>query len=257
MKRSWLLIMGFSLLVLLGTVLVTFPAVLAWNWWGTNAPGLTLQGVSGTLWKGSAMRASVRGQALGRLDWQLSPWRTITGNPQIQVQLSGTDLNLSALIAARGEHEIAITALNAQAQAGWLAPVLAIPALEPTGMLVTQNANMVLTRLGLPRDIDAQLEWRDAGVRGQVVARLGTLQISARGSNGLIDASVNDRGDGDLEVRGNARLDQGNYRVETILVPRVSAGPIVEALQWIGAPRMEGGRLLVVEGRVDVGQETL
>lgn len=257
MKRSWLLIAGFSLILLVGVVLATFPAAIAWNWWGERAPGLTLQGVSGTVWKGRAMRASVRGQVLGQLDWQLSPWRALTGNPQIQVKLTGTDLNLSAQIAALGEHEIAISALSAQAQANWLAPVLAIPALDPTGLLVTENANMVLTRLGLPREIDAQLLWRDAGVRGQVVAHLGTLQINARGSNGLIDASVNDSGDGDLEVRGSARLDQGNYRVETILVPRVTVGPIVEALQWIGAPRAEGGRLLIVEGRVEVPQETL
>lgn len=42
-----------------------------------------------------------------------------------------------------------------------------------------------------------------------------------------------------------------------MLVSRVSQGPIVQALEWIGQPRAEGGRLLVVEGQIIVPEEKL
>jgi hypothetical protein len=257
MKKTWFLIAAATLLVLCVVVVATFPAAVAWRWWGDRAPELQLSGISGTIWNGSATRAVVRGQALGKMQWQVPVGRLLGGNPGVIVELSGPGLQLSAAIA-RGEGDtLAISDLKAEAEAGWLGPALAIPELQPTGMLATEGASLLLSRSGVPRAIDARIEWRDAGVRGQVVARLGTLVIEAHGKDGRIEASVADSGDGDVEVLGGALIDQGSYRSETILVPRVAQGPVVEALQWVGTPRPEGGRLLIVEGRITVLEETL
>jgi general secretion pathway protein N len=257
MKKTWFLIAAATLLVLSVVVVATFPAAVAWRWWGDRAPDLKLGGISGTVWNGSATRVVVRGQALGKMQWQVPVARLLGGDPGVVIDLSGPGMKLSAAIA-RGEGDtLAISGLKAEAEAGWLGPALAIPELEPTGMLATEGASLLLSRSGVPRAIDARIEWRDAGVRGQVVARLGTLVIEAHGKDGRIEASVADNGDGDVEVLGGALIDQGSYRSETILVPRVSEGPVVEALQWVGTPRPEGGRLLIVEGRITVLEETL
>jgi general secretion pathway protein N len=257
MKKTWFLITAATLLALTVVIVATFPAALAWRWWGERAPDLKLQGVSGTIWNGTATRVAVRGQSLGRLQWQVPLLRLLGGNPGVSIDLSGPGMKLKADIAGAADGALAISRLAAEAEAGWLGPALAIPELEPTGLLVTDGASLLLSRTGLPRAIDARIEWRDAGVRGQVVARLGTLVIEAHGKDGRIEASVADQGDGDVEVLGGALIDQGSYRSETILVPRVTQGPVVEALQWVGTPRPEGGRLLVVEGRIMVLEETL
>lgn len=257
MKKTWLLIAALTLLALTVVVGVTFPASLAWRWWGAQAPDVRLIGVSGTVWNGAASRVIVRGHTLGRLEWQLSPWRLLRGQPQAQLAIVGTGLKLSGEVSRHGEREVQIDRFAADAEADWLAPVLAIPALEPTGRLVAEGARLVMSANGMPREVDARIEWREAGVRGQVVARLGTLVIEAHGRDGRIDASVSDRGDGEVEVSGSAHLDQGQYRSETALIARSQSGPVVEALQWIGAPRSEGGRLLIVEGRLDLPGEQL
>jgi general secretion pathway protein N len=257
MKKTWLLIATATVLVLLVVVVVTFPAAVAWRWWGDRVPDLTLQGISGTVWNGTATRVAVRGQALGRMQWQIPVGRLLGGDPGVSIDLSGPGMKLKGDIARAPGGGVAISGLSAEAEAGWLGPALAIPELEPTGLLATDGASLVLSPNGLPRGIDATIEWRNAGVRGQVVARLGTLVIEAHGKDGRIEASVADRGDGDVEVLGGAVIDQGVYRSETILIPRVTEGPVIEALQWVGAPRPEGGRLLVVEGRISVLEETL
>ena len=181
----------------------------------------------------------------------------VRGAPSVRVDLSGPGLQLKAVIARQSADALALSELNAQAEAEWLGPALAIPELEPTGLVVTENASLVLSRGGMPQAIDAAIEWRNAGVRGQVVARLGTILIQAHGRDGRIQASVVDQGDGEVEIRGTASIDQGSYRSETILVPRVEQGPVVEALQWVGAPRPGGGRVLIVEGRITVLEENL
>ncbi len=257
MKKTWFLITAVTLLVLTVVVAATFPAALAWRWWGERIPDLKLQGVSGTIWNGGATRVAVRGQALGRMQWKVPVMRLLSGDPGVYIDLSGPGMKLKADIAGAADGALAIGPMYAEAEAGWLGPALAIPELEPTGLLVTDGASLLLSRAGVPRAIDARIEWRDAGVRGQVVARLGTLVIEAHGEEGRIEVSVADQGDGDVEVLGGALIDQGSYRSETILVPRVTQGPVVEALQWVGAPRPEGGRLLVVEGHIKVLEETL
>jgi general secretion pathway protein N len=252
MKRNWILIAAATLLAMALIMLVTFPAALAWRWWGERAPDLRLQGVTGTVWDGSATRVSVRGQALGRLQWQLSPWQLLRGEPRLHLHLDGPGLTFAGLVRRQGEHEIAVEQLDLEADAGWLAPVLAIPELEPTGLLISHGGSLVLAPTGLLRGIDAHIEWRNAGVRGQVIAQLGSLVIDARGSDGRMDAQIKDGGDSDVEILGSAHIDQGNYRSEITLVPRVAAGPVVEALRWVGVPREQGGRLLVVEGTIDL-----
>lgn len=257
MKKTWFLIAALTLLALTVVVAATFPAAVAWRWWGERVPDLKLQGISGTVWNGTATRVAVRGQALGRMQWQLPFARLLGGQPLVSVDLSGPGMKLKADITRAADGALVLNGLAAEAEAGWLGPALAIPELEPTGLLVTEGASLVLLPNGLPQAIDARIEWRNAGVRGQVVARLGTLVIEAHGKDGRIEASVADQGDGDVEVLGGAVLDKGVYRSETILVPRVEQGPVVEALQWVGTPRPEGGRLLVVEGRILVPEETL
>lgn len=257
MKRGWLWLSVLGLVILVVTVAVTFPAALAYRWWGERAPEVHLQGLSGTIWSGSARSAALRGQALGTLSWQISPWALVQGGLSARLQLAGSGIELKADVQTLADGGLRLSAVDAEAQASWLAPVLAIPALEPTGSLQVSGAELELDRARLPRSADAKLVWRDAGVRGQAVAHLGTITLVAAGSDGKIRIDAQDAGDGDLQVQGGASLEAGRYRSEIVLVARVNEGPIVQALEWIGAPRSEGGRLLIMEGRILVPEEKL
>jgi len=249
MKRWFLISLAF-LLALTMVVAITFPAAVAWRWWGAQAPEIALQGINGTVWSGEAGRFSVRGQHLGRLRWTISPWRLWNGEVTARLAVDGPGLKLSGTIRKLEDGGTRIAELDGEAQGSWLGPALAIPVLEPTGRLVISDGSLHLDRDGLPRDVDVRVVWHEAGVRGQVVARFGTITIAARGNDGRIGMTIEDAGDGELEVKGKVDLDQRNYRSEIVLAPRTSEGPVVEALKWIGAARPEGGRLLLIEGHI-------
>jgi general secretion pathway protein N len=255
-SRRWLWIGLGGLLLLLVLVAATLPAALAWRHLSERVTGLDLAGVQGSIWQGSAREIVVRGQRLGSLQWRLSPWAALSGKPRVELAIEGPDLRLSGTwkaLAAGSE----FSALSGEIDAGWFAPALDIPALEPTGRITVAEGRLVLDGQGVPNGGDLVLRWLQAGVRGQVQARLGTIVIEARGSEGLITASVSDGGDGDVAIAGQFQLQDLAYRGEVRLNARVSEGPVVEALQWIGMPSGDGGRLLIVEGRLLLNEEQL
>lgn len=255
-SRRWLWIGLGGLLLLLVLVVATFPAGLAWRHWSERVAGVELAGVQGSIWQGSARELAVRGQRLGKLEWRLSPWSALTGKPRVELTVDGPDLRVSGTWQALviGSE---LSALNGEIAAGWFAPALDIPALEPTGRITVAEGRLVLDAQGVPNGGDLALRWLEAGVRGQVQARLGTIVIEARGSEGRIAASVSDGGDGDVAIAGQFQLEHLAYRGQVRLNARVSEGPVVEALQWIGMPSGDGGRLLIVEGRLLLNEESM
>lgn len=255
-KRGWLWIVLGGLLLLSVLVVATFPAALAWRQVSERIVGVELGGVQGSLWQGRARELVLRGQSLGSLEWRLSPWATLLGKPRAELAIKGPDLRLSGTWQHSGAGS-ELSALNGEIDAGWFAPALDIPALEPTGRVTVADGRLLLDGQGVPNGGELVLRWLDAGVRGQVQARLGTLVIEARGSEGRIVASVSDGGDGDVAIVGQFQLEQRAYRGEVRLFARVAEGPVVEALQWIGMPSDDGGRLLIIKGRLLLEEETL
>ncbi len=254
MKR-WFLGTVVVLLLLAVVLAVTFPAALAWHWIADRAPGIKLQGLNGTLWSGEAARFSAGSNNLGRLKWTLSPWRLLRGEVNSQLNLDGPGIKMSALVRQTADGGLAITDLSGEAEAKWLGPALAIPVLEPSGTLSIANASATLDAAGLPQAVNAELVWRDAGVRGQVMARFGTITIASHGDGGRILTTIADSGDGELEVNGSATLDQRVYHSEIRLRARASEGPVVEALKWIGEASPDGGRLLIIDGHLLIGEK--
>ena len=255
MKR-WFLLSSVFVVVLAAVFAVTLPAAMVWRWIGDRAPQIKLHGINGTLWAGEAARFSARGMNLGKLTWTLSPWTLWRGEVDSRLALDGEGLHLTGKVHKRADGGLQISELTGDAQASWLAPALAIPVLEPSGRLTVSGAKLHLDPHGLPRDVDARVVWQEAGVRGQVMARFGTITIDARGQDGRITMTIEDGGDGELEVHGKVDLDQRNYRSEIILNARTAEGPVVEALKWIGAPRAEGGRFLLIEGHLLLSEPT-
>lgn len=247
--RRWLWIVLAGLLLVSVLVVATFPAALAWRHLSAYVVAVELGGLQGSVWRGRARELVLRGQRLGSLEWRLSPLATLGGRPRAELWIEGPDLHLSGTWQATTEGS-AVSSLNGEIAAGWFAPALDIPALEPTGRVTVADGRLLLDADGVPNGGELILRWLDAGVRGQVQARFGTLIIEARGSAGRIVAQVSDAGDGDVAIAGEFQLEQRAYRGQVRLHPRVAEGPVVEALKWIGMPSADGGRLLTVEGRV-------
>ena len=107
-RRRWPWVLLF-LLLLIGAVVATFPAQLAWNWvLAERVREIQLEGGSGSIWNGSVTDVRVRGHSLGPLRWQLQALNLLRGAPTVELQLDGRQLNGSALLQVRRDTTVRV-----------------------------------------------------------------------------------------------------------------------------------------------------
>jgi general secretion pathway protein N len=74
-RRKGLIIVGA--LTLVAALIITLPARIAYR--VISSPYLAMNGISGTVWSGSAREFSTNGVYLRKLEWQMRPFRLLTG----------------------------------------------------------------------------------------------------------------------------------------------------------------------------------
>ena len=109
-RRRGLIILGVLTLVV--ALVVTFPARVAYSL--VSSPFMAMNGISGTIWNGSAREFSTNGIYLRKLEWHMRPLQLVTGkavyvvsgspasgffDSEVSVALDGT-LTLSGLRAS-------------------------------------------------------------------------------------------------------------------------------------------------------------
>ena len=77
-------------------------------------PGVSLYGISGTVWSGKAERLSVRGVQAGSVKWELSPWSLLLLKPAASISiLNGRQFFLSRVsVSSSGKMELHDTRFN-------------------------------------------------------------------------------------------------------------------------------------------------
>lgn len=96
--RWWL----FGALTYLLCLLTQFPALYVTGWLGRHAPGVQLDGVSGSVFSGRAEGLRVQGTALGSLQWQFDWLALLSASYGYRFQLTGDGEELGGRIDLRG-----------------------------------------------------------------------------------------------------------------------------------------------------------
>jgi general secretion pathway protein N len=242
----WLLL----LLALLVVAAVTLPASLAYQLIAARLTDVQAAGLSGTLWQGRASSLLVRGRDWGQLDWRLQPWPLFNGRTEIDAELKGAGLELLGRIDRAADRALDLSGVRGQIDAAWLGPALGLPLFIPTGQIDLDLPLLQIDAEGRPLAVDGQAHWRNAGFSGITRASLGDLVLQLTGRDGAIDGLISHTGPADLAIEGELRMRGQNYRMEARLRPDPAKPELVRALQWVGQPMADGGRLLVIEGEV-------
>lgn len=122
MRQGWLLA-AVGGLVFVGVGIATLPASLIVS---RLPPQVTLEGVAGSIWSGSATRVAYQGVPVGALTWRSRPAALFTGRLAYDVDVARTDGYLrgalavtfgGAVMAEGVQLSLPLTALNPQASA--------------------------------------------------------------------------------------------------------------------------------------------
>jgi hypothetical protein len=170
MKKPWLLLaLGIGAFLVLALVTLPARAVLSFF----HPPGVTLSGVSGTLWKGRAQAVRSGSLHLGSVDWDLDMLSLFTGKLGANVKVTRSDGFAQGHIAA-GLSRITLRGFNASL------PISSLPQ-SVAGGGWTGTVNMKLAELALdnfwPVTVTGTIEVTDLVGPASRPAALGSYKV--------------------------------------------------------------------------------
>lgn len=231
----------FFVLILLISAAAHLPAHIALGFI-SPLPGIKLDGLSGTIWNGSAASFHFQGKSLGSLDWEFNFFPLVTGKLDLSVGLSGVaGLSVNGHIGY-GFSGIYANDLRLLVPASTISPFL--PAPVPVGLsgrfeLLVRDYQMSKP---LCNTLDGNLTWSQA----QVVTPIGTVEL------GPVVAQLSCKA-GSVVATGKSKSEAIETEFSVSLAPnkKIKAEGLIKPgmalpeglksqLNWLGEPDNEG-----------------
>ncbi len=229
---------GLAAVAIAAAMIVQMPASMVEKRLAVVNPGLSLQQLEGTIWRGSAQQVSWQGYALGTVKWSLSAASFLTLRPQLSVTINGASITGHAVL--RRQWGGAVVAKDSQLMlpASWLQHILNQPTLGLSGQLDIALEHARLDNEGWLVAMTGKASWRDAAVRGgsanDPMIGLGDLDLDWQTTGeGSIQGTLNDGG-GALSMMGEVSIANRAYRVRAQLAARNGDPKLRQALQFFG-----------------------
>ncbi len=239
------LITGFALVVVfLACLIVSAPARLLSGFLPLD--DIILQGLTGTLWRGSATRALVgTGPGylhLGAVRWSLKPMSLLTFSPRLHVESSWGKQQLSTDIRFTGDDSLELENLEALFSAQLLRQFLP---LAVSGDFSVELGKLVIHG-GLPMSGQGRIVWQQAAWQSaQGVLPLGNYavdfqQLPGQALNGEVVTIA-----GAITAQGSVSLEGRRYSVNVLVTSELGQeSQLQQALSLIAQPVSEGYRIV-------------
>lgn len=242
--RSRLIKVGL-LTFLLGLVLL-FPARVAYRWF--VPAGISVSGISGTVWSGSASEAIASGIYLRDVNWQFRPLRLLTARIGYSIEANLAPGFVEADVALGMGSSVVFRDLQASLPLNRLQESLRVPGLSGSA---AASFSQLRVDDGVPVVAEGELQVSRLVVPLVDRAPLGGFRAEFSTGDAAITASVEDA-DAVLELAGSLRLSgDGNYQFLAKLRPRPDTPASVrQQLQFLGAADSNGDHELRLEGRL-------
>lgn len=233
-----------GLIVFLAVLVTTFPARVAYNQFAP--PDLSLTGISGSIWNGSAAEGLAAGAYLRNLTWKIKPASILSGHLAYSVSAQPAAGQIDTDVAVALDGSLTLSALTGTVPLDFVH--YAFQQAGIGGDLSLDFARLVL-RNGLPEDVDGNITVTNFFVPELSSARLGDYRADFQTDNGTVMAEVVDTS-GVLEVNGIVTLaPDRSYSLIGNVGARPSAPPsVTRQLEFLGSPDAEGMRPFRFEG---------
>lgn len=248
MNRAAIALTAVLVLAFIVFMLARAPATMVSQAATDAAPALSLDGVTGTAWRGRAAHARWRGIPLGSVDWQLSALSLLGGSARAQVAVDGADLTLEAIISrSLFGNRLQITGANGTTSLDFLSRV--------SGARGPLDGTAVLEDVSLAIEgdqvvaADGRAVLRDTVVMLQQRAELGAFTLDLSAHEGWLQGEVSDDG-GPLGIAGFVRAaPDRRWAVDARVRARDRTGNLALVLSLLGTPTDDGFHPLQLSGR--------
>jgi general secretion pathway protein N len=241
-------LIAVGVVALLAAVVVTFPARVAYQWFAPA--GLTLSGISGSIWSGAAAQGSAGGLFLSDVSWRFRPL-SLTGlklGYTVAANIPSGFLESDVAVGIGGSmHFSDLAAAMSLASLGAVLPDV-LPGNGIEGSLRIELEGLVLAD-GFPTHAEGTVDIDGLVLRALSPTALGDYRAALQSSGDGISAAIEDVS-GILDVSGSLVLAQDRtFSLVGQVAPTASAPPgVLEQLQFLGSPDPQGRREFRIEG---------
>ena len=238
---------GAGVLAFLIGIVALLPARVVYPWLAPSE--VRLAGISGTVWRGRAAHANVRGWYLRHLEWHVRPWALAIG--RVQAQLTGEPQAgfFEATVSVGASGSVSVTAATASVSLSSLAGALRLPGLSGKASLRLQRLEI---RDGLPVAAAGQLTVDELFAPAiYATSVLGGYRAEFFTRDDGIAASVEDTA-GVLDLAGSLTLGRDRYYA---FIAQLAPKPGIDddlknRLRFLGNPDARGHYELRLEGQL-------
>ncbi len=243
------LLAGTGFVALLLSIVALIPAQFALVILGV--PAETVNGVSGTIWRGSLQRLAMDGIILGPVSWQARPARLLLGQLAGDVEATLPDGFVNTGVAVSIGGRLSFSDLEGAAPVAWLAPATGSDGGQLTARFerLELNGDRIDTAIGSLKVAGVVLPIPTAGPRLAPGNYAITFDAKDLAPEALLTGAIADSG-GPLEISGTVTFTPPrSYELSGTAKPRPEAPPeLLNALKMLGPASPDGAHALSLAG---------
>jgi len=227
-------------------LLFTAPAAPILNLVLEQSPQFRIQGISGTLWNGSAQRITINSShVLTNTRWSFIFWRLLTGKLGITFDTKYNSQPAGGSVSLGIGNTVSMHDIHAIIDARMFGDMMGMPLGELSGKISVDLDSAYWDQVSVPT-ASGLIKWDQAGVTVVEKAELGNVSInlSESDTNPLI-ATINNKG-GHLKLNGKASVNEaGKYILELKMLPTAEASNNIRSSLAMFANKQSDGNFVV------------
>lgn len=211
-----------------------------------NNTQITMQGVSGTLWDGSAYSISIdNNTVIKNTDWSLTIWKILIGQVTADVSTRYLNNDINSEVGASIFGNYFANDLTASIAAKDIAQLANIPLAELSGSIAINIEHAQWSQGELPK-ASGVINWDNAAVTVAETVLLGNVNIVLQESEQeLLIADINNKG-GDITITGTAQLvPEADYATDIKFTPTATANNNVAQSLGLFAKKQNNGSYIL------------
>ena len=243
-RRSRLLTAG--LITLLLGLLVFFPARVAYRWFAPDV--VSLAGIDGSVWSGTAREASAGGVYMRDLAWRFKPLSLFTGKIAYAIEARPSSGFVDANVAVGLTGNVTMNDVKASLPIKALQQALPVPG-------ISGDVNLQFERLqlvdGLPVAADGTVEVANLVAPLVHRASIGGYRAEFFTQEAGVMASVEDT-DGVVDLAGSLQIstDRSYQFIAQLAAKSNTPANVRQQMQFLGSANERGQHELRLEGEL-------
>jgi general secretion pathway protein N len=215
------------------------------------ARAVSLQGVHGSIWQGTANDANIANFNLGKLQWNLHSWGLLLGKLKLKLSFNDEVVKGNGYVSIGMGGSLTAEDVNLQFPAQTLMPLLYGYPLSIAGDIRGNLKEVSITR-GRVLQAQGRVVWKNAAIRAPQNIEMGDYLITVEPVNLGSKIVIKDQGQGQVETEITIFVQgSGDYKMNGWLKSRDSAQQsITEALRLVGRADNSGRYWVGLNGKL-------